>query len=429
MSEITWPRYNISLDCEKIEYIDHSLEYECHKKTKLDFKIVKLTNLKLGTSESNDVEFISGKKFLVFPDMPYYHAMTDKFPQLEILNEFDSGIKPAYFLDYGSEEIADFGDNFYKGVSDLYSIELGSEKFIRNLLFKTYIIEEVYFIVDELRVVKKDTYIKCGADLPPWYRDDLGYRNPYTTSNTCGGFLLSGDSDNYKELHICYVIDDIIRIGIEKLKNRILKYIPIEKEKSYGIFISRQKANDHHRQSWENLAKEWQEEFPNRIPEEVFYENFYNDKRIRHVWNNRKRAVVGEEQVAKYLDSIGFKVVEFDDMPFLQQIKEVVNTERIVSLSGSSLVNCFMADNNTSIYEICEPVDFKFNFFFHFSPIRGCINRKNSTTSCLGERNWYRISERNWSEEAIEDFEKIEHAKRVGDSYLDLGKTTVFERE
>lgn len=407
---IVWPRYNLAKSCDSIEYIDHSIDVECHKLKKVNFKIIKFKNLKLNDNPEKDNLYIKGKHFIIFPDMPYYHALTDKFSQFEILNDFDTDIMPQFIVVDCYSPFPEITD-YYKDIYELYKIDFREKmNAVQCATSFNLIIEEAYFIVDELRVVPKEVYLNKNSKLPPWYIEDaeLGYSNPYNNINIAGGFYLVEEAEEYRDLEICFNIDDILRSGIEKFKYRIRKHIPVNSKKNFGVYISRIEANKAHMGKYLNLIEEWKLKHPGMQPEEILYKYYSDDKFSIQKFNNFKRYVEREHVLIEELQKLGFQIVDMESLTFLQQMSIIVNSERVISLSGSSMVNSFIADEDTRIYEICEPADFKFNFHWYFSPKKGCLYKKQDPLDCKGTPVWYRIAERNWVNEALKDFKVID---------------------
>jgi hypothetical protein len=78
--------------------------------------------------------------------------------------------------------------------------------------------------------------------------------------------------------------------------------------------------------------------------------------------NFLNRKITDEDLLEEYFENKGYKVCYFEKMGFIEQIKIVQESEKVVCMFGSSLVNCMLASQSTSIISI-KPKSFSADFY------------------------------------------------------------------
>jgi len=373
------------VSCDKIEYIPFSLEVSCHYTKKYSVQVIKFTNLKI--DNGGDFKIVEGKSYPFLIGLyNQFHSIPDLCGQLEALSEFDKDIYP-FFISEGERNgpvamkdhsIQEFIPYVY---SNFYKLQQGKslDIFSSSIIFK-----EAYMIVDFHKLVPKNVYIESNSQLPEWYKEEEEYKWKANTAclkihpivqqeeNQQTFKVISEYSNSY---------DYFVRYGIERFKQKVLTTLNRKDLKSNGVYISRV-----------NTTKKYTHEYNIELDKEKINVESANITQAYHLFKNRsyEKEIFFED----YFKSIGYQIVYLEELKYKEQLEVLLNTKNIVALHGSGLVNAFICDSDTNIYEIMLPVatnNWWQNFFFFFSPIPGCIDKKNISTSCTKDRRWKQV--------------------------------------
>lgn len=371
----------MNISCESIEYLPFSLEVECHYKKTYSVEVIKFKNLKI--DNGGDLTVVEGKSYPFL--LGYYnqfHVIPDICGQFEALNTFDRDILP-FFISEGQRgsliikdhSIQEFIPYVY---SNRYPITQ-TECF--NILSSSVIFKEAYMIVDLHKMIPEEVYINTKSKLPEWYKDSE--RQKWEANSACLKIqpLVKQESLKNNKIYQTQILSDysynydyFIRYGIEKFKEKVLSCLNRKENKSKGVYISRTKTTKAYSENFKNATD------PKDI--EARHKTFIN------------RTYHKEEFFENYFKDIGYNVVYMEDLDYINQLEILLNTKNVVALHGSGLVNTFICDKDTNVYEIMLPVaqdGWWQNFFFLFSPIAGCMDDKTLPLSCIEDRRWKQI--------------------------------------
>lgn len=433
----------MQVSCDSIEYIPYTIDAECHIKKQLNFNIIKFKNLKFNSNLLNKTVKVEGKKFIFQLSQPVFHMLTDKCAQFEILNIFDKDIMPFFvyppkdlndlvisetdgYIDFISKENNKISSIPKKLMVDQYeyekvldvsmykfynqSLDLNQDMFhmigIYNLVF-----DEVYMIVDELKLVPKQVYLDLGSQLPEWYSENIIIRNAWNKNTGSLNFIpnIGKCKKDYSLTKLAEVYDDLIRIGVMNFGNRIKSQLNRESVKTNGVYISRKKTSEAYKNEYQRIFEDIVLNYPGQNQYYTYYTKFFDPKTgadIVDMYENR--TVQDEEKIENFFHiEKGFNVIYLEDMTLKEQLECLINTKSIAGLTGSGLINSFICDTDTKIFEIMLPKNNVRNFFWAFSPIPGCIEEKGLTSSCLGNRNWYQILNKSNIERVFEEYNQI----------------------
>lgn len=432
----------MQVSCDSIEYIPHSINAECHIKKELNFNIIKFKNLKFNSSTLNKTVEIKGKKFIFQLSQPIFHILTDKSAQFEIINIFDKEIMPFFvypYKDYKDFDISesnthiDFMNKKDKIISSIPKKIIldneGYEKVLDISIYKLYnedlnlnqdmlhpiglynlIFEEAYLIVDELKLIPEQVYLNVGAQLPEWYSSDIVIRNAWNKNTGSLNFIpnIGLRKKDYNLTPLAEVYDDLIRIGVMNFGNRIRKQIKRYDIKTEGIYISRKKTSEVYKKEYEEIFEDIVLNHPGQNNYYTYYTKYFNIENKHDIVDMyENRTVKDEDLIEKFFEQKGFNIVYLEEMTLREQLECLLNTKKIAALTGSGIVNAFICDKETKIFEIMLPKNNIRNFFWAFSPISGCLEEKGLVTSCLGDRNWYQILNKSNTERVFEEYNQI----------------------
>jgi len=433
----------MQVSCDSIEYIPHSINAECHIQKELNFNIIKFKNLKFSSSILNKTVEVKGKKFIFQLSQPVFHMLTDKCAQFEILNDFNKEIMPFFvypYKDYKDFEISE-SENYIDLINKKENNSLSSipkkimldqyeyEKVLDISMFKFYhedlnldqdmfhmigvynlIFEEAYLIVDELKLIPEQTYLDNSAKLPEWYSQDVIIRNSWNKNTGSLNFIpnIGPRKKDYKLTQLAEVYDDLIRIGIMSFGNRIKKQIKRYDIKTEGVYISRKKTSEVYKKEYERIFEDIVLNYPGQNNYYTYYTKYFNlESKHDIVDMYENRTVQDEDAIEKFFEQKGFNIVYLEEMTLREQLECLLNTKKIAGLTGSGLINSFICDKETKIFEIMLPKNNIRNFFWAFSPISGCLQEKGLVTSCLGDRNWYQILNKSNTERVFDEYNQI----------------------
>jgi hypothetical protein len=368
----------MKVSCDSIEYIPFSIDVECHYEATYSVNVIKFKNLKF--DNGGEITFVKGKSYpFLIGHYNQFHAIPDLCGQFEALNSFDKDIIP-FFISEGKRSILSYKEfSIQEFIPYVYLnyYNINQSECI-DLVTSSIVFEEAYMIIDFHKLIPKEVYSTLGCEVPEWYKDGqeivwdansafLKIR-PLVEEAEIEKFstqILSLYSHNY---------DYFIRDGIEKFKEKVLPFLNKKDSKSKGVYISRTKTtkkyiNEHKKAKSFIAIQNTKYTLTNRCyKQEVFFENYFKEN--------------------------GYQIVYLEDLKYIEQLEVLLNTKTVVALHGSGLVNTFICDKETNIYEIMLPVpedNWWQNFFFLFSPISGCIDKKNSYLSCIQDRRWKQV--------------------------------------
>lgn len=360
----------MNVSFEKIEYLPFNLEFECHYKKTYTVNVIKFINLKI----DNGGELIEVKE-KCYPFLiglyNQFHSIPDLCGQFEVLNSFDKEIIPFFISESDRSVLSSMEFSIQEFIPYVYSTFYKINQSVPINIFESSIIfKEAYMIVDFHKMIPKSAYINSNSQLPEWYQ--YGEEHKWAPNTGCLKIHPLVQKENigvneYQQTNIISEYSDgydyFIRYGIDKFKEKVLSTLDRKEIKSKGVYISRV-----------NTTK--------------VYESRYGPDLFRD------RCYTKEDFFENYFKNIGYEVIYLENLIYKKQLEVLLNTKNIVALHGSGLVNTFVCDEDTNIYEIMLPVaknNWWQNFFFFFSPISGCIDKKNVSTSCTKNRRWKQI--------------------------------------
>lgn len=393
----------IAADCESIEFIDHEITITLNEnenygskrviKTKNKFQILKLKNLLIKSFEvgqnanesciiDNDypTRIVSGKRFVVLAFTPIFHGFTEFYSQFEILNDFDSEIKPFFIFDHHNH-------SYHKDIYDIYKKEfnLNDEDIFSNGK-ENIIIEEVYIIHDDnaflsYEIDKKFNLVKL-VSTDKISEISMYYRAPRS--------LVESYADTDKEFPFKLPGYETCLFGLSLMVERHKKYINKFDEKIDVLYISR-----------ENYSNKFNENFKTMLEKEtVNPKDFFTTCKTYF-----DRTILDESKFIDLLKSTfnkrkkQIKKVFFEELSYIDQISLVQNSNIVVSLQGSGLCNAIFADKKAKIIEIAHPFDDqKFRGFFN--PIT--VNIPEKYLNYIKSANWYTIVQADWKDLSVE---------------------------
>lgn len=416
----------MKITCSSIEYVPHSLELKCHRAKTINFNVVKIKNLKMMDGVVDETIVIPGKSFIYQLGYPIYHSIIDKSGQFELLRELYPEIKPYFmfnrgFWDSDANSIEGYTDEQSKNIRTMYqkdkelkeyyvsgkSFEVDLENIYRQDLnisqdgyyqigIHKFVFEELYLIVDELKVIPEYLYSDFNLEKPFWFdkkhfTGNMGALAPFPQTKT------QIDDEDFM---INY--PDMIRYGLSKFRERCLKYVPTNKRTYDKIFISRSLASARILETAKLLSRPIDkldfngiERIKDKRTKQAVVSKMISENKERY----RYRVFKQEKELEDFFVAQGFKIVYLEKMDYYDELACFANAKEVVSLTGSSLVSSLMCSKETKIFEIMAPhpslpsgnKNDSQVFFFYFSPVPGCMDEKGLTTSCIEKRNWYTI--------------------------------------
>ena len=86
------------------------------------------------------------------------------------------------------------------------------------------------------------------------------------------------------------------------------------------------------------------------------------------IWISRqsdnKRKISNFQEIEKIITNNGFKIVELESMPFIEQFNLISKSKVLAGIHGAGLANMLFVDKNTKILEVRDKNDSKNNCFF-----------------------------------------------------------------
>lgn len=285
----------------------------------VDIPLLKIKNLKIVAGpESKEVRF-SGKTFPFILDHMFYHQILEGNAQYELIKTLVMDIKPVFMT---KERMVSSSSHEDDTRLFLESLKNKANYFFLQGVYDEYKEQSEY----------KDIYILHGNSL---VFDELYIFNDFTS-------LLSGATwtNGYKPF---WEIDDFIskklqpfvEICTSKIRDSFLKKMTTDPQQPKLLYISRKDATKRHKKYWDSLSIDQQ-----------------NDPTLGESYFYLKRSFENESVVEKYYMDKGYTSVSFEGMPYMEQLSMIFNADKIVSASGSGLVNLFIARDTSEILEL-----------------------------------------------------------------------------
>ncbi len=99
--------------------------------------------------------------------------------------------------------------------------------------------------------------------------------------------------------------------------------------------------------------------------------SFKNIEKNENIYISRTKAkyrkVLNEKELIPILKQYNFKIIDFEDMSFLEQIECCHYAKNIISIHGANLTNCVFIQPNTNVLEFRKQNHWDNNFFYEIT--------------------------------------------------------------
>lgn len=306
-----------------------------------NLEIVVLKNVLIqGDIENNNItHFFSGKNYLFHFDHYFYHQLQQIVCQFDFIKKYVPDLKAVFFDRYANTQSLKAEDffNSIKDVSFIYqntgikdlNTHIYFEDLYRAYLDEAYdnniyqlrpynlFFEELYFITDVVTFFPEEMFIEQNF-IPVWY------------------------TQKFKDNAYC-VYNQMDQVSLKMHRERMIKYLKIDNSFHKKIYISREDANKR-------------------------YENVLQDLNIKHSQSYldwiKTRIFPEEYCLTKYFKEQGYHIVNFEGMPYIQQLQTLYNATHVAGIIGSGLLNTLICNKNTQVFEIhiSKPYYFSYDY-------------------------------------------------------------------